>query len=65
MKGRVYMNLKRRVLSLLLSVSIGMTFIPVMAFAGDGAAEPDTQIAIKIIDDRGIESLKVIRIGDE
>ena len=28
-------------------------------------AEPDTQIAIKIIDDRGIESLKVIRIGDE
>ena len=37
------MNLKRRVLSLLLSVSIGMTFIPVMAFAGDGAAEPDTQ----------------------
>ena len=28
-------------------------------------AEPDTQIAIKIIDDRGIESLKVIRIGAE
>jgi len=28
-------------------------------------AEPDTKIAIKIIDDRGIESLKVIRIGEE
>ena len=28
-------------------------------------AEPNTRIAVKIIDDRGIESLKVIRIGDE
>ena len=28
-------------------------------------AQPDTAIAVKIIDDRGIESLKVIRIGDE
>ena len=28
-------------------------------------AEPNTSIAVKIIDDRGIESLKVIRIGDE
>ena len=28
-------------------------------------AEPNTKIAVKIIDDRGIESLKVIRIGDE
>ena len=27
--------------------------------------EPNTRIAVKIIDDRGIESLKVIRIGDE
>lgn len=27
--------------------------------------QPDTAIAVKIIDDRGIESLKVIRIGDE
>ena len=29
------------------------------------AVEPNTRIAVKIIDDRGIESLKVIRIGDE
>lgn len=28
-------------------------------------AQPNTAIAVKIIDDRGIESLKVIRIGDE
>lgn len=28
-------------------------------------AEPNTRIAVKIIDNRGIESLKVIRIGDE
>ena len=28
-------------------------------------AEPGTNIAVKIIDDRGIESLKVIRIGDD
>lgn len=28
-------------------------------------AEPGTSIAVKIIDDRGIESLKIIRIGDE
>jgi len=28
-------------------------------------AEPNTRVAVKIIDDRGIESLKVIRIGDE
>lgn len=28
-------------------------------------AEPGTSIAVKIIDDRGIESLKVIRIGDD
>lgn len=28
-------------------------------------AEPNSRIAVKIIDDRGIESLKVIRIGDE
>lgn len=28
-------------------------------------AQPNSRIAIKIIDDRGIESLKVIRIGDE
>lgn len=28
-------------------------------------AEPGTNIAVKIIDDRGIESLKIIRIGDE
>ena len=27
--------------------------------------QPNTRIAVKIIDDRGIESLKVIRIGDE
>lgn len=27
--------------------------------------QPNSQIAVKIIDDRGIESLKVIRIGDE
>ena len=27
-------------------------------------AEPNTRIAVKIIDDRGIESMKVIRIGD-
>lgn len=27
-------------------------------------AEPDSRIAVKIIDDRGIESLKVIRVGD-
>lgn len=26
--------------------------------------EFDTQIAVKIIDDRGIESLKVIKVGD-
>jgi len=26
--------------------------------------EPNTQIAVKIIDDRGIESLKVIKVGD-
>ncbi len=29
------------------------------------SAQINTQIAVKIIDDRGIESLKVIRIGDE
>ena len=29
------------------------------------AVQPNTRIAVKIIDDRGIESLKVIRIGDE
>lgn len=29
------------------------------------AAQPNTAIAVKIVDDRGIESLKVIRIGDE
>ena len=38
-------------------------------YAGNEAlwfmAEPNTRIAVKIIDDRGIESLKVIRIGDE
>ena len=28
-------------------------------------AQPNTAIAVKIIDDRGIESLRVIRIGDE
>lgn len=28
-------------------------------------AQPNTAIAVKIIDDRGIESLKVIRVGDE
>lgn len=28
-------------------------------------ALPNTRIAVKIIDDRGIESMKVIRIGDE
>lgn len=28
-------------------------------------AEPNSRIAVKIIDDRGIESMKVIRIGDE
>lgn len=28
-------------------------------------AQPNTAIAVKIVDDRGIESLKVIRIGDE
>lgn len=28
-------------------------------------AKPNTRIAVKIIDDRGIESMKVIRIGDE
>ena len=28
-------------------------------------APPNTAIAVKIVDDRGIESLKVIRIGDE
>ena len=28
-------------------------------------AEPNTRIVVKIIDDRGIESMKVIRIGDE
>ena len=27
--------------------------------------QPNSQIAVKIVDDRGIESLKVIRIGDE
>ncbi len=27
--------------------------------------QPNTQIAVKIIDDRGIESLKVIRVGDD
>ena len=27
--------------------------------------QPNSRIAVKIIDDRGIESLKVIRIGDE
>ncbi|OUN83018.1 site-specific DNA-methyltransferase [Gemmiger sp. An50] len=27
--------------------------------------QPNTQIAVKIIDDRGIESLKVIKVGDE
>ena len=27
--------------------------------------QPNSQIAVKIIDDRGIESLKVIRVGDE
>ena len=27
--------------------------------------QPNTRIAVKIIDDRGIESLKIIRIGDE
>lgn len=27
--------------------------------------QPNSQIAIKIVDDRGIESMKVIRIGDE
>ena len=27
-------------------------------------AEPGSSIAVKIVDDRGIESLKVIRIGD-
>ena len=28
-------------------------------------AQPNSRVAIKIIDDRGIESLKVIRIGEE
>jgi len=28
-------------------------------------AEPNTQIAVKIIDDRGVESIKVITIGEE
>lgn len=28
-------------------------------------AQPNSRIAVKIIDDRGIESLKVLRIGDE
>ena len=28
-------------------------------------AQPNSRIAVKIIDDRGIESLKVIRIGEE
>ena len=27
--------------------------------------QPNSQIAVKIVDDRGIESLKVIKIGDE
>ena len=27
-------------------------------------AEPNTNIAVKIIDDRGIESMKIIRVGD-
>ena len=27
--------------------------------------QPNSQIAVKIIDDRGIESLKVIKVGDE
>lgn len=29
------------------------------------AVQPNSQIAVKIIDDRGIESLKVMRVGDE
>ena len=39
------------------------------AYAGNESlwftVEPNSRIAVKIIDDRGIESLKVIRIGDE
>ena len=38
-------------------------------FAGNESiwftVQPNSQIAVKIIDDRGIESLKVIKVGDE
>lgn len=41
----------------------------IAAYAGNVSlpftAQPNSMVAVKIIDDRGIESLKVFKIGDE